>query len=449
MNWIQTKLDSFAERIACHEVNRTWTYQQFTQAIQQIQAVLPDAPQSVIAIQTDTSIEGLAALIAIADTPHIALPLPLELPANEQDSMRTVAAVTHQLTGTSGNFQVTALIAQKTPALYQQLKQSGLLLFSSGTSGEPKAMLHHLNALLDRYTSVTPRSDRSLLLLLIDHIGGLDSAFRTLFSGSTLIVPKTRTPDDTGAAIAEHQVNVLPASPTFLNLMLLAQVPTKYDCSSLEIIAYGAEAMPAPLLQRVNNAFPQADIQQKFGTSETGTVRIKSTNKDSLFFKIQDHDTEWKILEDALWLKTPSRILGYLNADERSLEADGWYATGDLVEEGEDGSIRIIGRESALINVGGQKVHPAEIEAVLHELPEIEACSVASKQDPITGNAIACAIVTQNKDDLRTWKRRIRNFCRGKLAPWKIPSQITITKELSTNSRLKKITTGQDHNASD
>ncbi|MGJ8653659.1 MAG: class I adenylate-forming enzyme family protein [Opitutaceae bacterium] len=437
MNWIQTKLDTFGSRIACHEVGRSWTYQQLNECIDILKALLP-SKRCVIAIQTETSIEGLAALFAICDTQHIALPLPLELPEVEQHSMLAVTGATHRLSGTNDGFQIAELETSNRPALYEQLNQSGLVLFSSGTSGEPKAMLHDLPALLNRYTSVRPRDDRSLLLLLIDHIGGLDSAFRTLLSGSTLIVPKTRTPDHAGAAIAEHSVNVLPASPTFLNLMLLAQVPTKYDCSSLEIIAYGAEAMSAPLLQRVNAAFPNADIQQKFGTSETGTIRIKSTDTNSLFFKIEDHDTEWKIVDEALWLKTPSRILGYLNADESSLEADGWYSTGDLVEEGEDGSIRIIGRESALINVGGQKVHPGEIEAVLHDISEIESCHVSAKPDPITGSAITCEIISQADDDVRTWKRRIRNHCRGKLAPWKIPSHVSVTKELHANSRLKK-----------
>jgi len=442
MNWVQTKLESFGDQIACHEAEQTWTYQQFVASIRSIRATLP-SERSVIAIQTATSIEGLAALLAIADTPHIALPLPLQLPEAEQSSMLAVAAATHRLSGANGANGVFALTkAEATDAaataLYQQLQHSGLVLFSSGTSGEPKAMLHDLNALLGRYTAVRARKDRSLLLLLIDHIGGLDSAFRTLFAGSTLIVPKSRTPEDAGIAIAAHRINLLPASPTFLNLMLLAQVPSKFTCDSVEIIAYGAEAMPAPLLVRLAEAFPHAELQQKFGTSETGAIRIKSTDSLSLFFKIEDHDTQWKIVNEALWLKTPSRILGYLNADQSALEADGWYRTGDLVEAGKHGSIRIIGRESALINVGGQKVHPAEIEAVIHAIPGVEACQVSGQPDPITGNAIACQIISQSDDNVRTWKRRIRTHCRGKLASWKIPSHISTAKSLKMSTRLKQ-----------
>jgi len=192
------------------------------------------------------------------------------------------------------------------------------------------------------------------------------------------------------------------------------------------------------VLTRLAAAFPNAKLQQKFGTSETGAIRIKSADNESLFFRIEDSDTEWKIVEDELWLKTPSRILGYLNAADDKLEADGWYRTGDLVESDDNENLRIIGRASAMINVGGQKVHPAEVEAVLNTIEGIEAVHVFGKNDPITGSSVACEIVTSEEKELRTWKRAIRNHCRGKLAPWKIPSQIILSDGLSVTKRLKQ-----------
>lgn len=299
-------------------------------------------------------------------------------------------------------------------------------------------MLHDLDALLDRYRDVRPRADRTVQLLLADHIGGLDCAFRTFFAGSTLVVPEARTAPAVGEAIERYDVNILPASPTFLNLMLLGHVPEKFNCSSLEVIAYGAEPMPAGLLARLVESFPQAAFQQKFGTSETGAIRIKSQRTDSLYFRIADSGVEWRVQDDELWLKTSSRILGYLNADESSLEADGWYRTGDLVEEAEEGYLRIIGRQSALINVGGQKVHPAEVEQVIAEIEGVDACSVFGKPAAVTGSMVACVIVTSSDQDLRTWKRLIRNHCRGRLADWKIPAAVELRDELSITDRLKR-----------
>jgi acyl-CoA synthetase (AMP-forming)/AMP-acid ligase II len=415
VNWLIDRLKRFGSQTACIESGKEWTYSEFLSLIDSNRDDLPN--NKVIPIQIASTVEGLAQLIAITQSDRIALPLPSELPEAERRRMLELAA---------------------SSPLYDQLRGSGLVLFSSGTSGEPKGMLHDLAALLNRFQQVGLRQDRTLQLLPIDHIGGLDAALRCLCSGATLIVPEARTPEAAARAIEAHKVNILPASPTFLNLMLMNGVHEQYDCRSVEIIAYGAEAMPAPLLKRLEKAFPHADLQQKFGTSETGAVRIQSQRKDSLFFRIKDPDTEWKVVKDELWLKTPSRILGYLNADESSLEADGWYRTGDLVEEGPDGSIRIIGRQSATINVGGQKVHPAEVEAVLHELEGIDACTVHGEPDPITGQRVACEIFSTEEKDLRTWKRAIRNHCRGKLAPWKIPASVKASETLNVNSRLKR-----------
>jgi acyl-CoA synthetase (AMP-forming)/AMP-acid ligase II len=415
MHWLIERLKSFGPRTACIEPGKAWSYDELLAKIEAVKSA-PGAGR-VVPIDTGRTVDGLATLVAIADSDRIVLPLPTELSKGEREHIR-------QVTSDS--------------PLYDQLPGSGLILFSSGTSGAPKAMLHSLTALLNRFEPVAARDDRTLQLLLIDHIGGLDAAFRCLCAGSTLIIPEARTPEAAARAIQEYRVNVLPASPTFLNLMLLNRVNQLYDCSSVRVIAYGAEAMPPPLLKGLAEAFPEADLQQKFGTSETGAIRIQSRGKDSLFFRIKDPGTEWKIIDGELWLKSPSRIIGYLNADESSLEADGWYRTGDLVETAADGSLRIIGRESATINIGGLKVHPSEVEAVLSEIDGIDACRVFAETDPITGQRVACEIVSQTSQDLRAWKRTIRRHCREKLAPWKIPASLTVRNELSLNKRLKR-----------
>lgn len=441
MNWIDRQFAEFGSKVACHEGGRTWTYAQFGAEVDRLEAlmasVVSDEP-AVIAIQMVGTLEAIAAVFAIARLKQIALPLSPEMPMAEQAEQQRIAGASYILSREGLRVQSSEPDTSKLVGQLSERGHAGLILFSSGTSGEPKGMLHDLDALLDRYREVRPRADRTVQLLLADHIGGLDSAFRTLFAGSTLVVPEARTALSVGEAVERYDVNILPASPTFLNLMLLAHVPEEFDCSSLEVIAYGAEPMPAGLLERLVESFPEAAFQQKFGTSETGAIRIKSQRTDSLYFRIEDSGVEWRVQDDELWLKTSSRILGYLNADESSLEADGWYRTGDLVEEAEDGYLRIIGRQSALINVGGQKVHPSEVEQVIAEIEGVDACSVFGKPAPITGSMVACEIVTSSDQDLRAWKRLIRSHCRGRLANWKIPVSIELRDELSMTDRLKR-----------
>lgn len=440
MNWIRQRLNGFNERIAFIEDGSEVSYADFIRKIDKLKGRIRSEVQttpSIIGFSFAQLIDNLAAILAIAELKHVAQPISTELAQTERQEQLSIASTQWILSNASLD-----RTAHRSPhKLVKQLhpdKQSGLILFSSGTSGAPKAMLHNLNVLLGRYESVRSRNDRTLQLLLADHIGGLDSALRTLFSGSTIVVPESRTPTAAAKEIEANAVTILPASPTFLNLMLLAKAAEQFDLSSLEIIAYGAEPMPQAVLNQLVQAFPQADLQQKFGTSETGAIRIRSTAKDELAFSITDTDTEWKVIEGELWLKTPSRILGYLNANESSLESEGWYRTGDLVEEKNDQSLRIRGRSSDFINVGGQKVHPSEIEAVLLELEAVQACKVSGKSDPITGNAIHCDITTTAAGDTLSWKRKLRSHCRGKLAPWKIPSSVSVSSDLGVNARLKR-----------
>lgn len=441
MDWVDQRLAEYRGRIAGFESGRSWTYEAFSSKVDHLARELNSFAGSeirVIVIYLDSILESFAALFAVRQAGHIAMPLSIEMSAAERTERQ-------QLTGASFALNANGIQAlskpKRMPKLIHKLAErahAGLILFSSGTSGEPKGMLHDLDELFKRYRRVKPRADRTLQLLLAEHIGGLDSAFRTLFSGSTLIVPEKRTPSSVARAIERHKANVLPASPTFLNLMLMTGVSTDFDCSSLEVIAYGAEPMPRPLLERLIATFPNARFQQKFGTSETGAIRIKSQSDDSVHFRIKDSDVEWQILDGELWLKTDSRILGYLNADDTPLQADGWYRTGDLVEAVDEGQLRIIGRCSAVINVGGRKVHPGEIEQLIMGIEGVTACAVYAKPDVITGSVIACKIITvQRADDLRGWKRKIRVHCRRRIADWKIPVFVELDSKLSVTDQLK------------
>ena len=440
-DWIDCYWAKYRDRIACCESGHGWTYGELSERINSLAGEIASAVRSepsVIAVCPDSSLLALAALFAIKRTRQIALPLSKTLPAVERKERQQLASASLVLDENGLQPQETSNSLPKLAHTLSDRAHSGLILFSSGTEGAPKGMLHDLDELLKRYQRVQPRSDRTVQLLMIDHIGGLDSAIRTLFSGSTLIIPEKKTPLSVGKAVELHKANMLPASPTFLNLMLMSKVAKKFDCSSLEVIAYGAEPMPKSLLERLIATFPYTRFQQKFGTSETGAIRIKSQNNDSLHFRIEDSDVEWRVLNGELWLKTNSRILGYLNTNNTSLEAGGWYRTGDLVEETADGCLRIIGRLNAMINVGGQKVHPAEVEQVIAEIEGVDACFVFAKPDAITGSVIACKLVTAMDDDLRSWKRRIRAHCRKRLANWKIPVSVDLSDRLLITDRLKR-----------
>ena len=322
--------------------------------------------------------------------------------------------------------------------LFQQLRDqgtSGLILFSSGTSGSPKAMVQDFGKLLSSYESRRESGLAMLALLGFDHIGGLNTLFNTLAAGSLLAVPQSRSPADVAETIARYRVAILPASPTFLNLLLAAGVTG--ELASLRVITYGTEPMPESLLARLKTAFPRVRFIQTFGTSETGITRTESPEAGSTFLRFEDPHLEWKVIDDELWLRSDTQIAGYLNASNERFTADGWFRTGDKVEQGPNGTIRILGRMGEMINVGGEKLMPAEVESAVLAVPGVTDCRVRGEAHPLTGQTVVVDVVAQVADQ-EGLRSAIRTACRARLARHKIPTRVNFVSSVS-GQRMKKI----------
>ena len=321
--------------------------------------------------------------------------------------------------------------------LFTQLSDqgsAGLVLFSSGTSGAPKAMVQDFSKLLASYES-RHESDLVMLALLgFDHIGGLNTLVNSLAAGSLLVIPASRSPADVASAVARHRVAILPASPTFLNLLLAAGVTA--ELASLRVITYGTEPMPESLLVRLKAAFPRVRFIQTFGTSETGITRTSSPEAGSTFLRFDDPDLEWKVIDDELWLRSRTQIAGYLNASNERFTADGWFRTGDKVEQGPGGTLRILGRLGEMINVGGEKLMPAEVESVVLSVPGVADCRVRGEPHPLTGQTVAVDVVTLLPDH-EALRSAIRGACHERLARHKIPTRVTFVPSVS-GARMKK-----------
>lgn len=322
--------------------------------------------------------------------------------------------------------------------LFRQ-NHAGLVLFSSGSTGKPKAMIHDLDTLISSFEAKKPRKLNMLLFLLFDHIGGINTLLNILATLSTAIIPRQRNSDEICALIEKYKISVLPSNPTFLNLILMSNAYKKYDLSSLKMITYGTEAMSESLLARLKATFKKVKFLQTFGTSETGILNTSSKSSSSTYIKL--NDAEYKTINGELWIKSKTQILGYLNADMSAFEAsfeDGWFKTGDLVcLDGE--YLKIVGRLKELINIGGKKALPSEIESVIMELENIADCVVYGEKNAITGQSVSCDVVLKNtmaKDEL---KKLIRSACASKLERYKIPSKINVVEKIAFTNRFKKV----------
>ncbi|CAN1593373.1 CaiC Acyl-CoA synthetases (AMP-forming)/AMP-acid ligases II [Candidatus Pelagibacterales bacterium] len=309
---------------------------------------------------------------------------------------------------------------------------SGLVLFSTGTTGRPKAILHDLTLFLKRFETSRPAL-RTINFLLFDHIGGINTLFHTLFNKGVVIVPEARTVESILETCRKFDVDVLPTTPTFLRLMLMSgAVPHKVP-SCLKIVTYGTERMDQHTLDDLCKLLPNVDFRQTFGMSELGIVRVKSKSRDSLFMKIGGEGVETRVVNNVLQIRSESQMLGYLNAPS-PFDAEGWYDTKDVVEV-KDVYFRVTGRISDIINVGGLKFMASEVERIALNFPNVSLVKVLPKQNPITGQHVELTVESNGVGAVN--KDLLMAFLKDKLQPHMVPKRIRF-ESVSVGHRFKK-----------
>ena len=318
----------------------------------------------------------------------------------------------------------------------REKKHPGLVLFTSGTSGEPKAAVHDFTALLQKFKT-RRKALRTLNFLLFDHWGGLNTMFHVLSNGGVVIATKERLPKTICRLIEKHKIELLPASPTFLNLLLLSREYENYDMNSLKIISYGTEPMLESTLKRLKLNFPNANLLQTYGLIELGVMSTKSKNNDSLWVKVGGDGYDTRVVDGMLEIKAKSAMLGYLNAPNPFTE-DGWFKTEDAVEVN-GAYMKILGRKSDVINVGGNKVYPQEVETIIHEMDNIFDVTVYGVKNPIIGNYVCAKVVLLNNSNKKEFANELKKFCSTRMKKYMIPVKIEFPEGKLYGERYKKV----------
>lgn len=312
----------------------------------------------------------------------------------------------------------------------------GLILFSSGSTGKSKAAVHDFIPLLDKFR-VERHTLKTITFLLFDHIGGVNTLLYILSNTGTIVAIEDRSPESVCRLIEKYQVELLPTSPSFIYMILMSKAYQKYDISSLKMVTYGTETMPESTLAKFNQLFPNIELKQTYGLSELGILRSKSKDNNSLWVKIGGEGFQTKVKDDILFIKAKSAMLGYLNAPS-PFDEEGWFNTQDKVEVDGDW-LKILGRVTEIINVGGQKVYPTEVESVLMQMDNITDVTIYGVANPILGSIVAAKVKLESPEELSILKKQIRAFCKDKLEPFKIPVQIEIENSSLVSARYKKI----------
>jgi long-chain acyl-CoA synthetase len=394
---------------------------------------------TIAILEADFSPNSIALFIALVEAGCVVVPLTPTASVPQHELIKIAEGEVCFSSDEDDDISIKRLDRSATHELYKQLRSRehpGLVSFSSGSAGGSKAVVHDMTCLLDKYK--TPRRRlRTISFLRFDHLGGINTMLYTLSNGGCLVVIPDRSPDSVLRAIERHRVQLLPTTPTFINLILISEAYKRYKLDSLEMVTYGTEPMLESTLSSFHRLFPQIRLVQTYGLSEVGVLHSKSKGSDSLWVKIGGEGFETRVVNGILHIKAHSAMLGYLNAPNPYTE-DGWFNTRDHVEV--DGEyLRIIGRESTVINVGGEKVYPAEVESTIQELDNVAEAAVYGEKNTILGN-IVCARVTLMKDEpYRLFTARLKQFCRQRLPGYKVPMKVIISPKLHHSDRLKKV----------
>jgi len=442
IEWLLERMAQWKDEPAIVWRDQPFSYGQILEAVdfwsEQLSAegVLPG---QVVALDGDYSPNACALLIALINQNNIIVPLTAAISTHRGEFMETAEVQVVINLDSQDKYRIerrsTTVKNPLTLALIENAKP-GLVLFSSGSTGKNKAALHNFSPLLEKFREIRKKL-RSLTFLLFDHIGGINTLFYTLSNGGTVISVRSRSPEIVCHAIEKNKVELLPTSPTFLNLLLISEAYRQFDLSSLKVISYGTELMVESTLKRLHELFPNIRLLQTYGLSELGILQSKSKDSGSLWVKVGGEGFETKVVDGVLWIRAQSAMMGYLNRPS-PFDEDGWMNTQDMVEV--DGEyLRILGRQTDIINVGGQKVYPAEVESVLMEMENIKDATVRGEKNPITGNFVVAKIVLDKSEERSMLKKRVRNFCKDRLENYKIPVKIEIADEVQYTGRFKKV----------
>jgi acyl-CoA synthetase (AMP-forming)/AMP-acid ligase II len=440
--WLIQRLRGWGQRPALIWRDQLWSYEQLSDATDVWLDELTRRdirPGSTLAICGDYSPRLCALLIAAFINRNIVVPLAAAT-ARRWSQMMDVAEVEFVIEfGSDDGWRLTELDRNVTHPLLRRLLERGapgLILYSSGSTGQSKASVLNFDKLLEKFRGSRP-AHRTLAFLLLDHIGGINTLCHVLCHGGTLVPAQERAPKAVCSTIQKHRVQLLPTTPTFLRMLLISDAIKHHDLSSLEIVTYGTEPMPASTLAAIREALPDVRFKQTYGLSELGIMPTQSRSSDSLWLKLGNAGFEHRIVDGVLWLRSQSAMLGYLNAPSPFNE-EGWFNTQDAVEV-EGDYVRIIGRKSELINVGGEKVHPTEIENALLQLDNVRDATVFAKQNAVTGQVVGARITPIRSEDPEAFKQRVRAFCKAHLERFKVPAVIEIMDVDHHGDRFKKV----------
>lgn len=314
-------------------------------------------------------------------------------------------------------------------------------LMTSGTTGRPKIARHRLDSLLARIprpAGAAMHGDaRWLLTYQPTTFAGLQVMLTVLCTGAAMVQASRRTPGDLVTAAERWRVTHISGTPTFWRSFLLAASSAQLR---LQQITLGGEAVDQPTLDRLTERFPGARITHIYASSEAGAlfaVHDRRAGFPRAWLECRMSGVGLRVRDGVLQVESPRRMLAYAGQGAPPLTDDGWLVTGDLVAIDGD-RVSFQGRTDEVLNVGGAKVMPQEVEAFLLSCPGVAEVRVRGVRNAISGQALAADVVLAQGFEPERHRLELMRRCQATLPAHKAPRLIRVVPEIPVAVSGKK-----------
>ena len=342
-----------------------------------------------------------------------------------------------------------------------------ILLFTSGTTGRPKAVpLGHDAFVVFVLENVEPANpdieERNILTVPLYHVAGIQAMLPAIYGGRTLIMMRQFELKEWMETVQREKATRAMLVPTMLKWIVDSPDFDKHDLSSLSVVTYGAAPMPFEVIKKAIEIMPWVQFINGYGQTESASTlttlgpedhRIVGTEeeKQKKWKRLQSSigkplpDVRIRIVDDEgktlqpnmpgeILAKGPRIMKGYWGDAQKTAQTmttDGWLRTGDLGYVDEEGYVYLTGRADDLIIRGGENIAPEEVEEVLNGHPKIAESSVIAVPDAEFGQQpFACCVL---KEGEACTPEEVMEFCRQRIASFKRPRGVVFLKDLPRN----------------
>ena len=308
------------------------------------------------------------------------------------------------------------------------------ILLTSGTTGVPKLVRHSLATLAGPIDIAAPPDSRTVWSTFYDirRYGGLQIYLRGMLGGGSLVLTGGREPlADTLYRLPKSGVTHISGTPSHWRRVLMSGAIGEFAPGNVRL---SGEIADQTILQRLKTAFPNARIVHAFASTEAGVGFEVTDGREGFPAAMvgrQDGSVRIKVADGTLRLESARTADRYLGATNQLADDDGYVDTGDLVELRGDRYF-FMGRRGGIINVGGQKVHPEEVEAVINRHPAVHSSLVKARKSPVMGAIVVAEVVLkQPAPTAAEVESEIRASCQRELAAHKVPAIIRFVPALA------------------